>query len=58
LHIRTSKRSELERNFSEVDFTDARLERSLSRKVSLADGDACWTLEISSAARALFRPLK
>jgi hypothetical protein len=38
LHISTSRRSDSERNFWDVDFTDARLERSHSRKVSLADG--------------------
>jgi hypothetical protein len=41
LHMRTSRRSDVERNSCDADFTDARLERSHSRKVSLADGVIC-----------------
>jgi hypothetical protein len=58
LHIKTSRRSDLERNSCAADFTDARLERSHSRKVSFTDGEACWTREITSDARFWLRPLK
>lgn len=37
---------------------DARLERSHSMKVSLVEGDVCWTLLMSSLARFWFLPLK
>jgi len=39
LHIRTSRRGDWERKALAANWTDARLERSHSRKVSLVEGE-------------------
>lgn len=58
LHMSTSRRVDSARNRFAAFWTEVRLERSHSMNVSMEAGELFLTLEMSSSARALLRPLK